>query len=198
MQNLFLPTIWSVCIKKADDVDDIDSWGDTNKFLLNIDKCKFLPFTLKRMPFFPSYAIDGKAIELVDQMRGLPRDFKEIKCVNLLYNSLVRSQKTYDELIERIQKKYIRFLYWSLRKPKQPYPERFNQLEARRAYFDACLLYGLIHNPALDQLVLCLWSIFGTILHGSILAEFIFFVILTSCTAPISDLFPFYSSNFKA
>lgn len=182
------------------DLVTLEHWCLRNGLTLNIEKCKFIPFTLKRNPTMATYLLNGTALERVNTIRDLgitfdsklkfkphitaclaksyrmlgftmrlSQSFSRPKCVELLYNSLVRSQieylspvwsphqSTYIKDIERLQQKYTRFVYWLTRTPYTSYINRINHLkllslEARRVYFDACLLHDIIHNANLFEL----------------------------------------------
>lgn len=97
------------------------------------------------------------------------KNFTNIKCINFIYNSLVRSrleyltpvwspyQITYDSKIERVQKRYTRYTNYRGGFPYSEYEDRlislnYLSLSARRKYYDMCLLYKIIHNNDLPEL----------------------------------------------
>lgn len=90
-------------------------------------------------------------------------DFTNWKCINLLYNALVRSnleyctavwspyQQIHITNIERIQRRYTRTLHFRLGLQNQSYDERLKtnkmlSLGHRRVYFDMCLLFDILHD----------------------------------------------------
>lgn len=90
-------------------------------------------------------------------------DFQNQACLKYLYNALVRSRLEYNTsvwnpyqsnhkgIIERVQRKYTRIVFFKMRHEPQSYKERLKtldmlELEMRREYFDACLLHKLVHN----------------------------------------------------
>lgn len=196
-----------ICIRSSEDcgilqndLNSLANWCRRNKLELNIEKCKFMPFSLKRIPQEANYHINGVQLERVTAIRDLgilfdtklkfkshittclsksyrmlgfvmrlAKEFSQPKCIDILYNALVRSQieylapiwtphqSTYVKTIERLQKKYTRFIFWLTRTPYTSYITRINHLkmltlEARRVYFDACLLHNIIHNDNLIEL----------------------------------------------
>lgn len=97
------------------------------------------------------------------------QNFDNRKCIDLLYNTLVRSQleyltpiwspyqQTYIDKIERVQKKYTRYIYFRCGIQYEPYEGRLSNLKYlslryRRIYFDMCLLHRIIHNDCLGPL----------------------------------------------
>lgn len=93
----------------------------------------------------------------------------KIQTITLLYNTLVRPQLeyltpiwtpyqiTYTSKLEKVQQKYTRQLFYKLRTPYTDHNNRLIHvrvlsLEARREYFDMCLLYDIVHNNSLSVL----------------------------------------------
>lgn len=175
-------------------------WCDRNRLQLNVAKCKFISFNVKRNPLLTTYYIGDTPLEQVYQVNDLgvtldsklkfnlhvdnifrksirmlgfvtriTSTFNDIRCLKLLYNSLIRShlefqtpswspyQSTYKHKLERVQKKFTRHLYYKQLRPYEDYDSRLAQLdmirlEDRRKYFDICHLHSIIHNPSLTQL----------------------------------------------
>lgn len=109
---------------------------------------------------------------LPDSMNRMSHDrFECCRYVLYTYLSLVRSRVEYLSLIwtphqsadkkriERLLQKYTRFIYWLTRAPYTSYTKRINHLnmlslEAKRVYFDTCLLHNILHNVDLtDQVI---------------------------------------------
>lgn len=93
----------------------------------------------------------------------LTKYFTNINCITILFNALVRStleyacviwcpyQTTYKLKIERVQKKFTRFVFFKLQIPNFTYHNRLIQLEmlsleARRLYFDMSVLHSIINS----------------------------------------------------
>jgi len=53
------------------DIDKIQSWCSTNRLLLNIDKCKFMRFSLSKNVINYNYHISGTDIELLTNFKNL-------------------------------------------------------------------------------------------------------------------------------
>lgn len=104
-------------------------------------------------------------------MTRITKEFTNFKCINLLYNALIRSQLEYCSVvwnphhkihintIERVQKKYTRHIYYKRNLDYQSYECRLGTLklcsmEKRRQYFDLCMLYEFIHNGSSDKIIL--------------------------------------------
>lgn len=99
----------------------------------------------------------------------LTKRFRDWKCLNILYNSLVKSvleynsviwspyQSTYSHRIERVQKKFTRLLFFKRNIVYTDYENRLKQLnmlslQNRRTYIDMCSLHNIIHNTVLQPL----------------------------------------------
>lgn len=112
-----------------------------------------------------------KALKMLGFVMRMTEKFIDVRCLMLLYNSLIRSQLeylspiwspyqlTYKHKIERIQKKFTRYLFFKLHIPYMEYKDRLKilemiSLEDRRQYFDMCLLHSIIHNQTLRPLSL--------------------------------------------
>lgn len=93
----------------------------------------------------------------------LTKLFSNVDCINLLYNALVRSsfenacsiwcpyQMTFISKIERVQKKFTRYLFYKLHIPRFEYRNRLTQLnmlslQSRRILYDMYTLHTIIHN----------------------------------------------------
>lgn len=182
------------------DLVRLSEWCDRNELRLNIGKCKFISFNIKRNPLMTTYYINDAPLEQVTQVNDLgvlldsklkfnlhvdnifrksirmlgfvsriASNFSNIRCMKLLYNSLIRShlefqtpswspyQSTYKHKIERVQRKFTRHLYYKQYLPYEDYDSRLARLdmirlEDRRKYFDNCHLHSIIHNPSLTEL----------------------------------------------
>lgn len=110
-----------------------------------------------------------KSLKMLGFIFRVTYKFTNVKCLKLLYTSLVRShlefqtqtwtpyQSTYKHKLERVQKKFTRQLYYKLYLPYDEYDARLIEfgmlkLEDRRKYFDIRLLHSIIHSPSLMQL----------------------------------------------
>lgn len=93
----------------------------------------------------------------------ITKDFTSSDCLVHLYNALVRNgmefasqvwsprQSTYSMQLERVQKKFTRFLFFKLGLPREPYENRIEQLnlfslKVRRNYTDLILLFKIVNN----------------------------------------------------
>lgn len=107
--------------------------------------------------------ITRKAYRTLGFIMRLTKHFTNINCITTLYNALVRSsleyacviwcpyQKTYMSKIERVQKKFTRYVFFKLHIPNFAYHNRLSQLEmisleARRLYFDMSALHVIINS----------------------------------------------------
>lgn len=102
------------------------------------------------------------------------KNFNNVKCINYLYNSLVRSrleyltqiwspyQITYDFKIERVQRRFTRYTNYVSGHNYDEYNQRlislnYLSLNSRRKYYDMCLLHRILNTNGLsylsDQLV---------------------------------------------
>lgn len=93
------------------------------------------------------------------------KDFTNLNCIKFLFFSLVRNGIEFASQIwnpqwvtlnfelEKVQKKFTRFLIFKSRQPRMEYTERLNcfqmiSLEQRRTLADLLFLYNLVHNIA--------------------------------------------------
>lgn len=110
-----------------------------------------------------------KSLKMLGFLIRVTSKFSDPNCLQLLYNSLVRSnlefqtqtwspyQSTFKQRLERIQRKFTRLLFFKTFRPYADYNSRLVELgmislEDRRKYFDISLLHATIHNPALTPL----------------------------------------------
>lgn len=181
-------------VNLQNDLDILHSWCVRNELKLNINKCKFMPFTNRHVSLCTEYRINSQVLERVNFIKDLgvtfdsklrfdihinntvnkgyrmlgfvtriTKDFTNIKCLNMLYNSLVRSHLEYCAVvwnphhttrihkIERVQKKFTRHVWFKLRKPYDDYGSRLHflkmfSLEIRRNYIDFCSLHSMVHD----------------------------------------------------
>lgn len=108
-------------------------------------------------------SIVKKSYSMLGFVMRTSSNFNDASCIQYLYNALVRSrleyntvvwnpyQITYKHKIEKVQKKFTRFMFFKFQHEPKPYPQRLNtlkmmELELRREYFDICLLYDIIHD----------------------------------------------------
>lgn len=116
--------------------------------------------------------IDGivrKANKMLGFIMRITKDFRNVNCITLLYNTLVRSQleyavsvwspyqRTYRDKLERVQKRFTRHLNYITRTPYGPYAERLSvhrmiSLEHRRQYYDMCLLHSVVSLNSIPEL----------------------------------------------
>lgn len=112
--------------------DDLELVNNINDLGIIFDKkLKFVSHINNRL---------AKSYRMLGFLMRLSRVFSKPKCIDMLYNSLVRSQiedltpvwspyqSTYTKNIERLQQKYTRFLYWITRTPDSSYINRINHL----------------------------------------------------------------------
>lgn len=109
------------------------------------------------------------AYRMLGFIMRMTKNFSNIQCIKFLYNALVRSrleyltsiwtpyQLTYDSRVERVQKKYTRYINFRANRPYTYYDDRLNffnllSLNSRRKYYDMCLLYKIIFDGGLDGL----------------------------------------------
>lgn len=105
----------------------------------------------------------SKANRMLGFVARMTKSFKSRKCMDLLYNCLVRTQleyavcvwspyqRTYADKVERVQKRYTRFLNFQLKIPYVSYGDRLQyhqmlSLEHRRYYFDMYLLHRVVNS----------------------------------------------------
>lgn len=107
--------------------------------------------------------ITRKAYRTLGFIMRLTKYFTNINCITILFNALVRPtleyacviwcpyQTTYKLKIERVQKKFTRFVFFKLQIPNFTYHNRLIQLEmlsleARRLYFDMSALHSIFNS----------------------------------------------------
>lgn len=105
----------------------------------------------------------NKAYKMLGFISRVTKDFTNMKCINMLYNSLVRSNLEYCasvwnphhtiriQQLEKVQKKYTRHVWFKLHKPYENYEMRLKNLqmftlEMRREYYDLCSLYAIVNG----------------------------------------------------
>lgn len=183
------------CNNLQSDINTLNNWCNENGLLLNINKCKYIPFSNRIVQLQTSYHINGITLEQVSSIRDLgvifdsklrfdlhieeiikksyrmlgfimraTSKFNNIKCINMLYNALVRSNLEYNSFIwsphyesqshqiERIQKNYTRQLAFKFRIDYNDYTDRLERLgllslRERRTYFDMLQLHKIVHSP---------------------------------------------------
>lgn len=113
--------------------------------------------------------ITNGAYKMLGFLMRTSKNFNNIKCINMLYNSMVRSQLEYltpiwnpcqqtnSYEIERIQRKFTRVSFFKQNIPYLDYNERlvilgYSSLADRRKYYDMCLLHNIIHKNTLNEL----------------------------------------------
>ena len=120
-------------------------------------------------------SITNKAARMLGFLIRTARHFRNIESILFLYKSLVRSQLeyatiiwspyaiTYIELIEKIQRRFTRFIYKKFHIPYQYYEHRLRLLQMeplyiRRKYYDLVYLYkianGLLECSSISRLVM--------------------------------------------
>ncbi|KAF9788980.1 hypothetical protein SFRURICE_006370 [Spodoptera frugiperda] len=175
------------CRCLQDDIDRIVQWSQENKLYFNESKCSTISFTRARSPLLHEYRLENTPLQRVTQNLGFllrqTRDFTNISAVRALYDALVRShlehsamiwaphESKYSLMLERVQNKFTRHLYWKLYGvyPLYPlmYPSLFvlgmvgyNELKVRREFtlttYLVKLIRGLEHNPDVLQRI-SLW-----------------------------------------
>lgn len=107
--------------------------------------------------------IINKSYRCLGFITRITKKFNNTKCLDLLYNALVRTnleyastiwspyQVTYKHSIERVQKKFTRLIYFKKGMAKVDYNLRLKHLkmislESRRIYSDMSFLHKIIHN----------------------------------------------------
>lgn len=133
--------------------------------LVKVEQIRDLGVVFDNKLKFDSH-IDGiinKTYKMLGFISRLTKDFKKSDCLQMLYNTLVRSNLEYcttvwspnHELhilkLERIQKSYTRLLFFRLSKPNQTYDVRLKHLKMlslgwRRLCFDMDLIHEVYHN----------------------------------------------------
>lgn len=111
--------------------------------------------------------IVNKAYRMLGFVSRITKEFTNMSCIEMLYNSLVRSNIEYCSAVwnphnvgriyqlERVQKKFTRYVWFKLCIPYVDYGTRLTtlkmiMLETRRVYFDLCSLYAVFNaNTAL-------------------------------------------------
>ena len=110
--------------------------------------------------------IVNKSYRMLGFMSRITKEFKNIQCIKMLYNSLVRSTLEYCttvwnphhvtriDQIERVQKKFTRHVWFKLRNTYSSYITRLKKLnmitlETRRIYFDLCSLHAIVNDGIL-------------------------------------------------
>lgn len=105
-----------------------------------------------------------KAYRMLGFIMRATNKFTNLKCINMLFNALVRSILEYNSFvwaphhdnqshqIERIQRSYTRQLAFKYRITYNNYNDRLEKfgmlsLSERRIYFDMCQLYRIMHSP---------------------------------------------------
>lgn len=106
--------------------------------------------------------ITNKAYKMLGFINRITKEFTDINCIKLLYNTLVRSHLEYCtsvwnpytqkqiHCIERVQKLFTRQVFYRLRVPYAPYESRLEHqkmatLEQRRIYYDMCALHYVLN-----------------------------------------------------
>nr|XP_026496136.1 uncharacterized protein LOC113400701 [Vanessa tameamea] len=161
----------SDCARLQDDIDRVVKCSYDNKLCFNVSKCSVISFTRSRSPICYEYKAEVTPMKRVKQAVAGLYEYNNSK---VLYDALVRSHLEYGSLIwapheakyslmlERVQNKFTRHLYWRLYGvyPLYPlmYPTLFvlgmvgyNQLKVRREFalivYLIKLLRGKEHNP---------------------------------------------------
>lgn len=138
--------------------------------LTEVNKMKDLGVIFDKKLKFDSHIeeIVKKSYSMLGFLMRTTSNFDNKDCVRFLFNALVRSrleynsavwnpyQNTYSSKIERVQKKYTRFVFYKFQVPYISYPERLKTLNMielvhRREYFDICLLHRIMHDQSLVQ-----------------------------------------------
>lgn len=105
----------------------------------------------------------SKAYKMLGFIMRITTKFKDIPCIMLLYNSLVRSRLEYNTSIwnpkydkyklklENVQRKFTRLLFYKMQYQQKTPNERLKilklkDLETRREFYDTCMLHKVISN----------------------------------------------------
>lgn len=109
--------------------------------------------------------IINKVFKMLGFVLRSTKDFNNTKCINILYNSLVRPQLEYCSVvwnphhanciqkIERVQRIFTKNIWFRSHTLYQPYEIRYNHLkintlQKRRIYFDMNMLYNIVNSES--------------------------------------------------